>query len=102
MLCFVSRYQIGLFRIQQPQPIVIQAVPENNNAAEEANVRMLNNNVHLNEPVVDEVGPAQMPDSGVEPEEQRQEQERPTLFAVTWTFVTSFFASLIPEEPGAI
>ena len=30
------------------------------------------------------------------------EPDRPSLFALTWTFFTSFFASLIPEQPGAL
>lgn len=28
--------------------------------------------------------------------------DRPSLLALTWTFFTSFFASLIPEQPGVI
>ncbi|KDR12951.1 hypothetical protein L798_12908 [Zootermopsis nevadensis] len=39
-------------------------------------------------------------DSGAE--EPDPEPDRPSLFALTWTFFTSFFASLIPEQPGAL
>nr|CAD7399417.1 unnamed protein product [Timema cristinae] len=31
-----------------------------------------------------------------------QGADRPTLLSLTWTFFTSFFASLIPEQPGAL
>jgi hypothetical protein len=83
-------------------------VAENNNEAINARVVENNNLQNQNDglggaPAGAEVqGQQRLPreDSGAE--EPDPEPDRPSLFALTWTFFTSFFASLIPEQPGAL
>lgn len=96
-------YQVGFFRIQQQQLQVARVAPENNNIAMDAvDARAVdNNNVEQNEAEVQ--GPQiEAQSAGSEAEVPGPEPDRPSLLAITWTFFTSFFASLIPEQPGAL
>lgn len=102
-------YNIGFFR---PLDDFVQ-VAENNNdparvdaAAAAINGNNDNNNNHQpadgaggNEEV-----PQNNPDGAVPtvPPAAPPVPDRPSLLALTWTFFTSFFASLIPEQPGVI
>lgn len=95
-------YQVGFFRINPVQAF------ENNNELLNNNVAAENNNlvqggdvaaarVEPQEPaVVEEVAP-----QTVEPVNARA-VERPSLIALTWTFFSSFIASLIPDTQNAI
>ncbi|PSN45584.1 hypothetical protein C0J52_15080 [Blattella germanica] len=101
---YMQMYQLGFFRAQQIQAARI--VGENNNEAVDARV-VENNNVQNQNEGVGAAGvgagaerPAREEGSGVEAPDP--EPDRPSLFALTWTFFTSFFASLIPEQPGAL
>ncbi|GLH02415.1 Homocysteine-responsive endoplasmic reticulum-resident ubiquitin-like domain member 2 protein [Gryllus bimaculatus] len=91
-------YQVGFFRIQQQQLQVARVAAENNNVPVDARP-VDNNNVEANE---GEDVPRGNQEAVSEAGEPAQEPDRPSLLAVTWTFFTSFFASLIPEQPGAI
>ncbi|XP_046813107.1 homocysteine-responsive endoplasmic reticulum-resident ubiquitin-like domain member 2 protein [Vespa crabro] len=91
-------YQSGFFRLH------IIYMPENNN------VRPDNNNQVLqNEGAAPQVAPAQQNGQvpTVQPEartnaNEENEEERPGALAFTWTFFSSFFASLIPDQPNVI
>ena len=103
MLCF--RYQLGFFRAQQLQ--AARLVAENNNEAVNARVAENNNIQNQNEEVgaaaaVGGGGGERPREEGSGAEAPDPEPDRPSLFALTWTFFTSFFASLIPEQPGAL
>jgi hypothetical protein len=98
-------YQLGFFRAQQLQAARI--VAENNNEAVDERIVVENNNFqNLDEGLeagAEEQGQQRLPeeeDSGAE--EPDPEPDRPSVFALTWTVFTSFFASLIPEQPGAL
>jgi hypothetical protein len=102
-------YQLGFFRAQQLQAARI--VAENNNEAVDARVVVENNNLqNQNEGMGAaaaagaEVQGQQRPprEEGSGAEEPDPEPDRPSVFAITWTIFTSFFASLIPEQPGAL
>ncbi|XP_012217250.1 homocysteine-responsive endoplasmic reticulum-resident ubiquitin-like domain member 2 protein [Linepithema humile] len=91
-------YQGGFFRVQ---PILLA---ENNNG------RVDNNNQVLqNEAVGPQIVPQQQnaqvptvqPEARTNPNEENEEQ-RPGALAFTWTFFSSFFASLIPDQPNVI
>jgi len=101
-------YQVGFFRLQQLH--AAEVVVENNNEGVDARVVVENNNLqNQNEgmgaaaagaEVQGQQRPRREGDSGAE--EPDPELDRPSLFSLTWTFLTSFFASLIPEQPGAL
>lgn len=99
-------YQVGFFRVQQLQAARI--VAENNNEGVDARVVVENNNLqNQNEGMgaagAEVQGQQRPPREGVSgAEEPDPELDRPSLFSLTWTFLTSFFASLIPEQPGAL
>jgi hypothetical protein len=109
-------YQLGFFRAQQLQ--AARVVAENNNEAVNARVVVENNNLqNQNEGMGAGAGAGgagaaagaevqgqqrHLREEGSGAEEPDPEPDRPSLFALTWTFFTSFFASLIPEQPGAI
>lgn len=100
-------YQVGFFRLQQMH--AAEVVVENNNEDVDARVVENNNLQNQNEgmgaaaagaEVQGQQRPRREGDSGAE--EPDPELDRPSLFSLTWTFLTSFFASLIPEQPGAL
>lgn len=96
--CFSFRIQGGFFR---GQPAFLA---ENNNA------RVENNNQEgQNEAAPPPVQPAPRipsatPDGHVDAARtnMNEENERPGAWAFTWTFFSSFFASLIPDQPNVI
>lgn len=45
--------------------------------------------------------PTVQPEARTNPNEENEEQ-RPGALAFTWTFFSSFFASLIPDQPNVI
>lgn len=99
-------YQIGFFRVQAPAAIPQPApppapVPENNNVVQAGRDIVRHGNVHqLGE---EHAAPAAQRDGDSDTDERvAQEPERPSLLAITWTFFSSFFASLIPEQPGPL
>ncbi|XP_046752072.1 homocysteine-responsive endoplasmic reticulum-resident ubiquitin-like domain member 2 protein isoform X1 [Diprion similis] len=92
----VYLYQGGFFRVQ-PMLLV-----DNNNG------RVDNNNQILqNEAVGAQALPAQQPppapqtDTHVNPNDE-DEGQRPGALAFAWTFFSSFFASLIPDQPNVV
>lgn len=92
------RYQGGFFRVQ---PILL---PENNNGRVENNNQLLQNEAIAPQAVPPQQN-GQMPT--VPPEAQtnaneENEEQRPGALAFTWTFFSSFFASLIPDQPNVI
>ncbi|KAK3927575.1 Homocysteine-responsive endoplasmic reticulum-resident ubiquitin-like domain member 2 protein [Frankliniella fusca] len=119
-------YNIGFFR---PLDDFVQ-VAENNNdparvdaaAAAANNVNNDNNNNHQPAQAGDNAPAAAQPADGAGGNEEAVQNnpdggahgapaaaapvgpvpDRPSLLALTWTFFTSFFASLIPEQPGVI
>lgn len=100
-------YHLGLFRVLQLQE---EDLPRGGNG-EDINARVVveNNNLQNQN---DEMGAAaagaevqgqqrlQRENSGAEAPDP--EPDRPSLFALTWTFFISFFVSLFPEQPGAL
>lgn len=98
-------YQLGFFRAQQLQAARI--VAENNNEAVDERIVVENNNFqNLDEGIgagAEVQGQQRLPrEEGSGAEEPDPEPDRPSVFAITWTVFTSFFASLIPEQPGAL
>ncbi|PNF21816.1 Homocysteine-responsive endoplasmic reticulum-resident ubiquitin-like domain member 2 protein [Cryptotermes secundus] len=98
-------YQLGFFRAQQLQAARI--VAENNNEAVDERGVVENNNLqNQNEGMgarAEVQGQQRLPrEEGSGAEEPDPEPDRPSVFAITWTIFTSFFASLIPEQPGAL
>lgn len=99
---------MGFFRLQQLRAVEI--IVENINDDVGGRVVVENNNLqNQNEgmgaaaagaEVEGQQRPRREGDSGAE--EPDPELDRPSLFSLTWTFLTSFFASLIPEQPGAL
>lgn len=94
-------YQGGFFRVQ---PILIA---ENNNARVDR--RDNNNQVLQNEAIGPQLVPQQPNDQvpTVQAEartnaDEDNEEERPGALAFTWTFFSTFFASLIPDQPNVI
>lgn len=92
------RYQGGFFRVQ---PILLA---ENNNGRADNNNQVLQNEV-VGPQVVPQQQNAQVPT--VQPEartnaNEENEEQRPGALAFTWTFFSSFFASLIPDQPNVI
>ncbi|XP_012267965.1 homocysteine-responsive endoplasmic reticulum-resident ubiquitin-like domain member 2 protein [Athalia rosae] len=92
----VYLYQGGFFRVQ-PNLLV-----DNNN------VRVDNNNQILqNEAVGAQALPPRQPppapqtDTRVHPD-QENDGQRPGVLAFAWTFFSSFFASLIPDQPNVV
>lgn len=93
-----SRYQGGFFRVQ---PILLV---ENNNGRVDNNNQVLQNEV-VGPQAVPQQQNAQVPT--VQPEartnaNEENEEQRPGALAFTWTFFSSFFASLIPDQPNVI
>ena len=91
---------MGFFRAQQLQAARLAA--ENNNEAVNARVVENNNVQNQNEGAGAGAGDRPTREEGSAAEAPDPEPDRPSLFALTWTFFTSFFASLIPEQPGAL
>ncbi|CAG2054621.1 unnamed protein product [Timema podura] len=89
-------YHRGYLQVQQLQEA--RLVAENNNEGPPP----VNNNVppHPRGDEGQEVGP--QPAMEATETLAGQGVDRPTLLSLTWTFFTSFFASLIPEQPGAL
>ncbi|XP_003708261.1 homocysteine-induced endoplasmic reticulum protein isoform X1 [Megachile rotundata] len=94
-------YQGGFFRVQ---PILLA---ENNNGR--ADRRDNNNQVLQNEAIGPQLVPqqpnGQVPTVQTEARtnaEEDNEEERPGALAFTWTFFSTFFASLIPDQPNVI
>ncbi|XP_015179620.1 PREDICTED: homocysteine-responsive endoplasmic reticulum-resident ubiquitin-like domain member 2 protein [Polistes dominula] len=89
-------YQSGFFRVQA---IIL---PENNLRPDN------NNQVLQNEGAAPQIVPAQQHGQvpTVQPEARTnandENEERPGALAFTWTFFSSFFASLIPDQPNVI
>ena len=70
----------------------------NNNLAPENNN---NNNNGLNE----DIGELPVAENGldqIEPEQINANPEHPSFITLTWTFVSSFFSSIIPETRNAL
>ncbi|KAG7210760.1 hypothetical protein KM043_012254 [Ampulex compressa] len=91
-------YQEGLFRVQ---PILL---PENNNGRAENNNQGVQNEAmgaQAAQAQQDEQAPVAQPDARPNANEENEE-ERPGALAITWTFFTYFFASLIPDQLDAI
>ncbi|XP_011869572.1 PREDICTED: homocysteine-responsive endoplasmic reticulum-resident ubiquitin-like domain member 2 protein [Vollenhovia emeryi] len=91
-------YQGGFFRVQ---PILLA---ENNNGRADNNNQVLQNEV-VGPQAVPQQQNAQVPT--VQPEartnaNEENEEQRPGALAFTWTFFSSFFASLIPDQPNVI
>nr|CAD7572294.1 unnamed protein product [Timema californicum] len=89
-------YHRGYLQVHQLQEA--RLVAENNNEGPPP----VNNNVppHPRGDEGQEVGP--QPATEATETLVGQGADRPTLLSLTWTFFTSFFASLIPEQPGAL
>lgn len=94
-------YQGGFFGVQ---PILLA---ENNNGR--ADRRDNNNQVLQNEAIGPQLVPqqpnGQVPTVQTEARtnaEEDNEEERPGALAFTWTFFSTFFASLIPDQPNVI
>ncbi|XP_066587937.1 homocysteine-responsive endoplasmic reticulum-resident ubiquitin-like domain member 2 protein [Prorops nasuta] len=89
-------YQGGFFRVQQ----ILLA--ENNNGRAENN-QMIQNEAAGQAPPLQPNGqdPVVQPEARTNANEE-PEEERPGALAFTWTFFSSFFASLIPEQPNVI
>lgn len=73
-------------------------LPENNNARPE------NNNPQNEEPVANQ---QENQETRAETEErtnpnEENETDRPGALAFTWSFFSSFFASLIPDQPNVL
>ncbi|KAK6630576.1 hypothetical protein RUM43_014561 [Polyplax serrata] len=90
-------YQIGLLRINQIQGL------DNNNEAVNNNIPVDNNN-DGHEGVVGDVQRAEDTPGQAAPDLPiiRENVEPPSFAALTWTFVTSFFSSIIPETQNAL
>ncbi|XP_017888058.1 homocysteine-responsive endoplasmic reticulum-resident ubiquitin-like domain member 2 protein [Ceratina calcarata] len=95
-------YQGGFFRVQ---PILL---PENNNARvdrmENNNQMQLQNEAPAPQPVVQQQNgpvPTIQAEARTNANEEHEE-ERPGALAFTWTFFSTFFASLIPDQPNVI
>lgn len=92
-------YQGGFFRVQ---PILLA---ENNNGRAENNNQVLQNEAAAPQAAAPQQQNAQVPT--VQPEartnaNEENEEQRPGVLAFTWTFFSSFFASLIPDQPNVI
>ncbi|XP_071453261.1 homocysteine-responsive endoplasmic reticulum-resident ubiquitin-like domain member 2 protein [Hetaerina americana] len=111
-------WKVGFFRLQQPP---IPNVPRE--AARDADAREAppNNPDEWNQRQADRAAEASAPgnttptvdgDGGLRQDDEEprvnrghpvvEEVDSPTIWAVTWTFLTSFFTSLIPDSPNAI
>lgn len=91
-------YQGGFFRVQ---PILLG---ENNNARVDNNNQVLQNEAMGPQAVPQQQNP-QMPTPQPEARtnaNEENEEQRPGALAFTWTFFSSFFASLIPDQPNVI
>lgn len=94
-------YQGGFFRVQ---PILL---PENNNARVdrvENNNQVLQNEAAAPQPVVQQQNgpvPTIQAEARTNANEEHEE-ERPGALAFTWMFFSTFFASLIPDQPNVI
>ncbi|CAL7945576.1 unnamed protein product [Xylocopa violacea] len=94
-------YQGGFFRVQ-PLPL-----PENNNGRVDRvdnNNQMLQNEAAGPQPVIQQQN-GQVPTVQAEARtnaNEEHEEERPGALAFTWTFFSTFFASLIPDQPNVI
>ncbi|KAL0279659.1 UNVERIFIED_CONTAM: hypothetical protein PYX00_001165 [Menopon gallinae] len=92
-------YQIGFFRLHHIHDLENNNEVANNNAAPAAAAaaaRENNNGAQQGEGVVAESGAA----SNQEP--PAEVPERPSFIALTWTFVTTFFSSMIPEMQNPV
>ncbi|XP_015595839.1 homocysteine-responsive endoplasmic reticulum-resident ubiquitin-like domain member 2 protein [Cephus cinctus] len=92
-------YQGGFFRVQ---PIMLL---ENNNGRVDNN-NQIPQNVRVNPQAAPVPQGAETPrtvhtEAGTNPNEEN-EGERPGALAFTWTFFSSFFTSLIPDQPNVI
>ncbi|KZC11760.1 PREDICTED: homocysteine-responsive endoplasmic reticulum-resident ubiquitin-like domain member 2 protein [Dufourea novaeangliae] len=91
-------YQGGFFRVQ---PILL---PENNNGRVDRvdnNNQVLQNEAGGPQPVAQQQN-GQLPTVQTEVRtnaNEEHEEERPGALAFTWTFFSTFFASLIPDQP---
>lgn len=91
-------YQGGFFRVQ---PILLG---ENNNGRVDNNNQVLQNEAMGPQPVPQQQNPqvpTPQPEARTNANEENEEQ-RPGALAFTWTFFSSFFASLIPDQPNVI
>ncbi|XP_029672191.1 homocysteine-responsive endoplasmic reticulum-resident ubiquitin-like domain member 2 protein [Formica exsecta] len=91
-------YQGGFFRVQ---PILLG---ENNNGRVDNNNQVLQNEAMGPQAVPQQQNP-QMPTPQPEARtnaNEENEEQRPGALAFTWTFFSSFFASLIPDQPNVI
>lgn len=91
-------YQGGFFRVQ---PILLA---ENNNGRVDNNNQVLQNEAAGPQIVPQQQNaqvPTVQPEARTNPNEENEEQ-RPGALAFTWTFFSSFFASLIPDQPNVI
>ncbi|XP_033226695.1 homocysteine-responsive endoplasmic reticulum-resident ubiquitin-like domain member 2 protein isoform X2 [Belonocnema kinseyi] len=89
-------YQGGFFRVH---PVFL---PENNNARQDNN-----NQLAQNEAAGQGVAPQEVQETGMENEgrtnpNEENETARPGALAFTWSFFSSFFASLIPDQPNIL
>lgn len=93
-------YQGGFFRIREPILLM-----ENNNGRADNNNQILQNEVAGVQAIPPQQQEAQTPvvqlDEQTNPNEGN-DGERPGALAFTWTFISSFFASLIPDQPNVI
>ncbi|XP_029156010.1 homocysteine-responsive endoplasmic reticulum-resident ubiquitin-like domain member 2 protein [Nylanderia fulva] len=92
-------YQGGFFRVQ---PILLR---ENNNGRVDNNNQVLQNEAMGPQAVPQQQQnlqvPTPQPEARTNANEENEEQ-RPGALAFTWTFFSSFFASLIPDQPNVI
>lgn len=88
-------YQGGYFRVQ---PIVLY---ENNNGRADNNNQVLQNEAGGAQAVQQQNGQAATAEGRTNANDE-QEEERPGALAFTWTFFSTFFASLIPDQPNVI
>lgn len=113
-------WQVGFFRLQQPPA----PNPGRRGAGEEeARANARNDTEEQNRQTAEDTSdPPTVPENEDEVATEREEgssrheamrgeqertsdgvaETRPTVLALTWTFFTSFFASLIPDTPNAI
>lgn len=93
-------YQVGFFRLNPLQGL------ENNNEVLNNNVPPENNNVMPQGEAPEAAAPERReenaPQNNQNQENGAEPPERPSFIAITWTFVTSFFASMIPETQNAL
>lgn len=92
----VYLYQGGFFRVQ---PILL--VDNNNGRVDNNNQILQNEAVGAQALPPQQPPPAPQTDTHVNPNEENEAQ-RPGALAFAWTFFSSFFASLIPDQPNVV